>query len=81
MPDFIEAHKFSSNHKDQLLKDSKCGCFYCLRIFKPDEIKVWVKDISGTATCPYCGVNSIIGESSNQLITKEFLEKMHSHWF
>ena len=80
-PDFIKAHEFSSNHKARLLQDETSGCFYCLAIFKPQEIEDWVADISGTAICPYCGIDSIIGESSGFPITKEFLKKMKSYWF
>ncbi len=77
----VKAHQFSSNHKESLLKDKKCGCFYCLTIFHPNEIKEWIKDVSGTAVCPYCGIDSIIGESSGFPITKEFLKKMNQYWF
>ncbi len=79
--DLINAHSFSSNHKKQLLQDKKCGCFYCLEIFDPKEIKEWVPDYEGTAICPYCGLDSIIGESSGYPITKEFLSKMKARWF
>ncbi|MCL2337863.1 MAG: cytoplasmic protein [Firmicutes bacterium] len=58
-----------------------CGCFYCQAIFSPKEIKEWVKDISGTALCPYCGIDSIIGESSGYPITPQFLKKMYAQWF
>lgn len=37
--EIIKAHEFSANHKSNLLKDKKCGCFYCLKIFNPNEIK------------------------------------------
>lgn len=79
--DYITAHKFSANHKEALLKDKKCGCFYCMKIFDPNEINEWIEDVSGTAICPYCGIDSIIGESSGFPITKEFLEKMNDFWF
>lgn len=81
MSDYIDAHRFSDNHKEQLLKDNKCGCFYCLSIFDPVEIKEWVEDTSGTAICPFCGVDSVIGESTGYPITKEFLKKMKDYWF
>jgi hypothetical protein len=81
MSDYIKAHKYSSNHREQLLKDTKCGCFYCLTIFNPKEISDWVEDISGTAICPYCGIDSIVGVSSGYPITKEFLQKMNNYWF
>ena len=80
-PDYIAAHKYSSNHKEQLLQDRKCGCFYCLRIFNPLKITDWIEDISGTAMCPYCEIDSIIGESSGYPITEEFLQKMYDYWF
>ncbi len=79
--DYITTHNFSANHKEALLKDKKCGCFYCLKIFDPNEINEWIEDVSGTAICPYCGIDSIIGESSGFPITKEFLEKMNDFWF
>lgn len=79
--DCVAAHKYCSNHKSQLMKDKKCGCFYCTEIFSPNEITEWIKDTSGTAICPYCGIDSIIGESSGYPITKEFLEKMQKYWF
>lgn len=81
MKDYIEAHKFSSNHKEELLKDKKCGCFFCATIFDPKEIVEWIPDEQGTAICPYCGIDSVIGESSGYPITKEFLRKMRDYWF
>ena len=81
MPDYVDAHAFSINHRGQLETDKICGCFYCCRMFEPREIREWVKDISGTALCPYCGIDSVIGESSGYPITKEFLTQMKQYWF
>jgi len=75
------AHKHSSNHRAKLQQDSRCGCFYCLRVFDPKEIVAWVDDLDGTAVCPYCGIDSILGESSGFPIAEEFLKKMRAHWF
>ena len=81
--DYVQAHLYSGANKDYLLKDSKCGCFYCLKIFDPKEITDWCYYASDedTAICPYCGIDSIIGESSGFPITEEFLKKMHNYWF
>ena len=84
--EIICAHEFSDNNGLSLKKDSICGCFYCLEIFHPREIKEWVDldvecDKQGTAICPYCGVDSIISESSGFPINREFLEKMRKYWF
>jgi hypothetical protein len=79
--DYKKAHKFSANHKASLLQDNTCGCFYCLEIFNPKEINTWISDREGTAICPYCGIDSVIGESSGYPITKEFLQGMYEVWF
>ena len=81
MADYINAHKFSINHKEQLQTDSICGCFHCLAIFPPQEITTWLPDTSGTALCPRCGIDAIIGESAGFPITKDFLTKMENYWF
>lgn len=80
------AHKYSNNHKPELEKDKKCGCFYCLKIFSPSEIKEWIIednpcDKLGTAICPYCEIDSVIGESSGFPINEDFLAAMHERWF
>ena len=67
--DYIKAHEFSAGHRKRLLQDRKCGCFYCLKIFAPKAI------------CPYCGIDSVIGEHSGYPITREFLEQMRQYWF
>lgn len=80
------AHKFSNNHMEALKKDKVCGCFYCLKIYSPSKIKRWIIsdnacDEHGTAICPYCDIDSVIGESSGFPITKEFLTEMNKRWF
>ena len=79
--DFIFAHEFCMNQKEQLLKDQKCGCFYCLKIFEPSQIEDWIDDTSGTAICPYCDVDSVIGAYTGFPITTEFLKSMKNYWF
>ena len=78
---YIRAHDFSINHKPELINDSVCGCFYCMKIYSPKEVIEWVKDTRGTAICPYCGIDSVVGESSGYSITVEFLQCMHDYWF
>ncbi len=80
MKDYIEAHKYCTRNKENLQKDTICGCFYCLEIFSPKEIEMWLNR-EDTALCPYCCVDSVIGESSGYPITKEFLKKMNEYWF
>jgi hypothetical protein len=78
----IRAHDFCNNNRKQLEKDQMCGCFYCLEIFHSTEIKKWIGlDYNDTALCPYCEIDSVIGESSGFPITIEFLEEMCEKWF
>ena len=60
----IKAHEHSANNKSALKQDDLCGCFYCLKIFNPNEISEWT-DKGKTAMCPYCGIDSIIGKRSD----------------
>ena len=76
----IAAHKHCSNHRGELLASEVCGCFYCLEIYSPQEILDWVDD-DKTALCAKCGIDSVIGSTSNYPITKEFLTEMKKHWF
>lgn len=84
--DAYHAHKFSNSHKPELEKDNVCGCFYCGKIFSPSEIEEWIIDDNpcdrrGTAICPYCDIDSVIGESSGYPITDEFMRAMNLIWF
>jgi len=81
-----KAHYYCSNHKPELERDTVCGCFYCMKIFHPREISEWLIeenpiDWRGTAICPHCGIDSVIGESSGFPINREFLLEMNRHWF
>ena len=83
--DVNDAHRYCSNHKPELENDRICGCFDCCRIFSPSEIREWIIadtpiDWRGTAICPYCDDDAVIGESSGYPITPEFLEQMHNRW-
>ena len=84
--DAIRAHKFCSNNKFELESTPKCGCFYCEEIFDSSEITEWLiednpADKHGTAICPHCGIDSVIGESSGYPITKPFLHAMREYYF
>jgi len=85
--DIIKAHEYSSNNRASLKKDNLCGCFYCLKIFNPNEITEWTdwtdedEESGETALCPYCDIDSVIGKSSGYPITEEFLGAMKKHWF
>lgn len=84
-PEIRYAHDKCSNHRDQLLKSTICGCFYCCELFEPTAIEEWIDGnehgIGTTALCPVCHIDSVIGSGSGIEITKQFLERMHQYWF
>lgn len=55
---------------------SECGCYYCQKIFRSEEIKEWT-DNSQTALCPYCSVDSVLAGMN----VAEELAKLHKYWF
>ncbi|MEI6520650.1 MAG: cytoplasmic protein [bacterium] len=80
--DIKKVHNHSSQHREEILSSTICGCFYCCKIFSPSEIDDWcdedINDEGQTAHCPKCG---IIGDKSGYEITKDFLAKMNKYWF
>ena len=74
------AHKKCSNHRADIERSQRCGCFYCKEMFSPDQIVEWV-DRHSTALCPAGGIDSVIGDASGLQITEDFLEAMRIAWF
>ena len=76
--DTLRAHVFSTHNRNALAKDKLCGCFDCIKVFSPSEIEEYTEE--DTALCPYCGNDSVIGESSGFPITEDFMLRMHRRW-
>lgn len=91
MQDLLDAHKHATDNRSTIEASTVCGCFYCLHIFRPDEIMAWTGlDLSrfddptataDTAVCPSCGSESVIGNRSGYDIHAGFLSRMHEAWF
>jgi hypothetical protein len=78
-----EAHRCSIHNKQQIMDSLFCGCFFCKQIFKAYEVKEFINEPKGesTAYCPYCDMDTLIGDASNYPITEEFLAEMNKKWF
>ena len=81
MPLYITAHAHCTDNKKELQNSKQCGCFHCLAIFASEEVKEYIKEGDGTALCPKCGIDSVIGDASGVPITMDFLKEMQAHWF
>lgn len=75
-----EAGKYSIYNREQIENSSIWGCYYCLEIFKPEEVKDWA-DGGRTALCPHCWIDSVLGDTSGFELNKEVLEKIHKYRF
>lgn len=75
-----EAHKASSMHKQLVETSKQCGCFYCLSVFRPADIKEWT-DQGQTALCPECGIDSVLPQAAGYELSQEFLSQMEAYWF
>ena len=78
MIDLDTAHTHCGKNKEELARSKQAGCFYCLKIFDPKEIKEYRKK---TALCPHCNIDSVIGDASGIPIHEEFLKHMYGRWF
>ena len=80
------AHTHSFRNKDEVIASEVCGCFDCLKIYPPSEIKQWHEEkstddrIAGfTAICPYCNMDTVLGSKSGYSIDHDFLIEMQKH--
>lgn len=80
------AHDQAVFNRHSLAEADKCGCFFCQKVFSPDEIKEYHPERGfegATALCPHCGIDSVIPD--NGLFcpggNEAFLKAMHEHWF
>src|SRR5262245_8942360 len=79
------AHEHSSKHRVEIMGSSICGCFYCTARYPLHRIVDWIdEDAFGqgqTAPCPYCGIDSVIGDKSGFEVSPQFLAEMRAYWF
>ena len=80
-----EAHQMSSYHRELLERydrggHKEAGCFYCMKIFHPSEIKEWT-DNEQTAFCPKCHIDAVLPQTIAFPLSKPFLRRMYAYWF
>ena len=76
------AHRHCARNREELEASTDCGCIYCLATFQPSEIVEWLPEGSGTAFCPRCSIDSVVGSASGYPVTDPlFLRAMRERWF
>lgn len=77
------AHSHCFANRTAIEKSFLCGCFECCSIFSALQVKSWIEERKGradTGLCPYCDIDSIIGDYSHE-INKSFLSAMNKEFF
>jgi hypothetical protein len=75
-------HKHSFNNREEVFNSAKCACFNCFRIYGPNEIDTFLTedDGKGTAICPYCFVDSVIGDASGLELTDDLVDALADYY-
>jgi hypothetical protein len=92
MSDLLAARRHTTNNRAEIEASRRCGCCACLQMFTPTDIVAWEGlDVSnfddpdslsgGTALCPSCGSDAVIGDKSGYPIEPGFLGRMNEAWF
>ena len=79
--DFFKAHNFTSDNYQMLFAKQECVCIYCKQRFQSNEILDYTYSNKGTALCPYCEIDSVIGEYCGYELSEEFINKMYKIFF
>ncbi len=69
------AYRLSSGNRKKV-KNTLCGCYYCLEVFEGNEITKFI-DQDETAQCPKCGIDSVLAGVTD----KNLLRKLNERWF
>jgi hypothetical protein len=91
MSNLLAAHDHATDNRAEIEASRVCGCFSCIQTFPPTEIVGWTgldaADFNnpeamngGTALCPRCGSESVIGDKSGYSIDAAFLTRMNEAW-
>jgi hypothetical protein len=77
--DVIDAHRHCRENRQEVQESKLCGCFFCGKTFPPEQIVDWTD--SGDAICPYCDMDSVLGDRAGFPLDRPFLARMYEAWF
>lgn len=91
MVNLLAAHQHARDNRAEIEASRVCGCFCCVQTFPPSEIVAWAgldpadfenpqAPEGGTAVCPRCGSESVLGDRSGFPLDVRFLGRMNEAW-
>lgn len=76
------AYAHATNNRAELNASALAGCFYCLEVYPASHVDRYLNEGDGTACCPNCSIDSVIGDASGLPVSDSaFLKAMHQAWF
>ncbi len=72
-----EATTYSIHNRINIENDTKCGCYFCMRVCEGKEIDEWCDEKNDTALCPHCSIDSLLPGVEDV----KFLEEAHEIFF
>lgn len=73
-------HSHSIRNREEIERSCLCGCFSCIRIFEKEDIEDYIDD-GLTALCPYCQVDTVIGDACGLELSVDLLSSLNKKWF
>ena len=70
-------------HNRKIVESAQsCGCYHCLKVFSPSEIKEYTDTddkLDDTVICPHCDNDCVLPEMDLKF-TEENLKKIRKYW-
>lgn len=79
--DLIDAHSYTRENAYSLFLKQECVCIYCKKRFDSSQIIEQTILHGGSSLCPYCEIDSVIGEISGYDLNDKFIEVMYEYFF
>lgn len=74
--------KHSTDNQPDIVASEICGCYSCMNMFSPEEIKDYAPGyVFATAKCPVCGRKTVLPEHPDYKLTRHLLNELRQHYF
>ena len=75
-------HSHTLRNQQEIALSEYCHCISCCKSYPSSIVMDFIKDGDGeTALCPYCGIDSVIGDACGLVIDQEILTALNNRWF
>lgn len=75
-------HSHSIRNRKEIDQSEYCHCFSCIRSYPSPVVMNFIKDgESETALCPYCSIDTVIGDACGLELNPEILTALNKQWF